>query len=76
MVAGLAGLKVALVVFVELDLAASGDFDPLLDPFMGLELGHDGASCVSPRNNAATSTSRRSHKRSSWSSQGGVKRRL
>ena len=43
-VAGLAGLQVALVVLVELDLAAGGDLDPLFDTLVGFELGHEGAS--------------------------------
>src|SRR4051812_15049642 len=48
-VARLAGLQVALVVFVEFDLTGGGDFDPLFDTLVGFELWHGSASYGSPK---------------------------
>jgi hypothetical protein len=45
-VAGLVGLKVSLVVLVELDFAAGGHLDPLFDALVGLLLRHGRASCA------------------------------
>ena len=63
-VAALVGLKVSLVVLVELDFGCRGDFDPLFDTLVGFHFGHGCASCGSPWNSP--------HGRILSSSQGGV----